>query len=508
MRRPSARRLTALARGRPAPCPRACGSDDDRPGGRRRLDLVIYSGRNEKLVGPILEKLEKAVGTKVEVRYGDSAELAAQLLEEGDRTKADVFFSQDARRARRAGQGGPARRRCRRPMLDKVARGATAATTATGSASSGRVPGDRLQPGPGRRGRGAGQRLRRSPSREWKGKVGFAPTNASFQAFVTGMRVLEGDDATRDVARGHEGQRAKTYDNNIAILDAVEAGEVSPRPDQPLLLVRAGRRGGRRTRSPARLKFLPGGDPGALVNVAGVGVLQGRRPGRDAPSRLVDYLLGRGGARPTSPTRPRSTRWSRACRPRRGLPPLDSLQSPDDRPVRAGLAGGDPGDAPGRRAGLSRGPTMTGARPLQPSATVRRRTRAAPAARPRPARRPPARCCSSRPGRRRGRPAAARVPGRPRLGARPRHGLGRRRRERTARCSCSQPRRSPAVVVAACLVLGVLAGLADRAHRAARARGLVGAGALPLAVPSYVAAFAWLSAVPGLGRLHRRRRWS
>ena len=58
--------------------------------------LVIYSGRNEELVGPIVETFEEESGIDVEVRYGDTAELAATILEEGENSPADVFFAQDA----------------------------------------------------------------------------------------------------------------------------------------------------------------------------------------------------------------------------------------------------------------------------------------------------------------------------------------------------------------------------------------------------------------------------
>src|SRR5829696_4212237 len=84
--------LLALVLLVPATGVAACGSDSSSTDDAK---LTIYSGRNEALIGPLLDRFAEKTGTELEVRYGDTAELAATLREEGDRTPADVFFAQD-----------------------------------------------------------------------------------------------------------------------------------------------------------------------------------------------------------------------------------------------------------------------------------------------------------------------------------------------------------------------------------------------------------------------------
>src|ERR671921_2889582 len=69
-----------------------CGGDDEAGGDGT---LPVYSGREEELVEPLFERFETESGVEVEVRYADSAELAATIAEEGDNSPADVFFAQD-----------------------------------------------------------------------------------------------------------------------------------------------------------------------------------------------------------------------------------------------------------------------------------------------------------------------------------------------------------------------------------------------------------------------------
>ncbi|MBD0842237.1 iron ABC transporter substrate-binding protein [Streptomyces sp. TRM68416] len=330
MRRPSVRRITALvAAGLLLPALAACGSgsdSDDTAGGAADGDstLVIYSGRNEKLVKPLLEDLEKAVGAKVEVRYGDSAELAAQILEEGERTKAGLFFSQDAGALGALSKEGMLQK-LPSATLDKVD-GAYRGSDGDWVGLSGRVRVIAYNPD-----KVAEDKVPDSVfdvvEPEWKGKVGFAPTNASFQAFVTGMRVLKGDDATREWLKDLKDNGAKTYANNLATLDGVEAGEVS------LGLVnhyywyeRVAEKGEDKVNS--RLHFLPGDDPGALINVAGAGVL--KDSGQSATAqKAVDYLLSKDAQTYFADRTKEYPLAAGVTSTVEDLPPLDSLESPD-----------------------------------------------------------------------------------------------------------------------------------------------------------------------------------
>lgn len=279
MRRPLIRRLTAVCAAAALLATAAgCGNPEDDAG------LVIYSGRNENLVKPLLEDMEKAIGTTIAVRYGDSAEMAAQIQEEGDRTKAGLFFSQDAGALGALSTKGLLKK-LPQSSLDKVDpsfRGGAGDWVGT----SGRVRVLAYHPGQVRKVPDSVHDLTKP---EWKGKVGYVPTNASFQAFVTGMRVLEGDDATRTWLRGLKANEPKVYENNLKVLDGVGQGEVA------LGLVnhyywyeQVAEKG--EDKVGAKIHFLPGGDPGSLVNAAGVGILKGSDQ-TAAAQKAVDFLL-------------------------------------------------------------------------------------------------------------------------------------------------------------------------------------------------------------------------
>ena len=247
--------------------------------------LVVYSGRNQELVGPIIERFEEESGIDVEVRYGDTAELAATILEEGENSPADVFFAQDAGAlgavADRGllsplpeGALGRVDEQFRSPEGEWVGVSGRARVVAynTEALSEEDLPGS----------------IFGFTEPQWEGRIGWAPTNGSFQAFVTALRVIEGEDAARQWLEGIQANDPQVYENNIAILESVASGEVDIGFVNHYYLFRKLEEQGEGF--PARNYYLKNGDPGALVNVAGVGILR-TADNSEGARRFVEFLL-------------------------------------------------------------------------------------------------------------------------------------------------------------------------------------------------------------------------
>jgi iron(III) transport system substrate-binding protein len=260
--------------------PNATPGATDGPAGT----LTVYSGRSEELVGPLVEQFRQATGVRVEVRYGDTAELANLILTEGQNSPADVFFGQDAGALGALAREGlltelPSEQldrvdsRFRSPAGEWVGISGRARVVAynTDNVSEADLP----------------DSIFGFTDPEWSGRIGWAPTNGSFQSFVTALRVLEGDDRAREWLEGIEANNPKVYEGNNPALDAVIAGEVHVAFINHYYLMR------RLDEDPsvtAANYYLTGGDPGALVNVAGVAILS-TSDETDAARQFVEFLL-------------------------------------------------------------------------------------------------------------------------------------------------------------------------------------------------------------------------
>jgi iron(III) transport system substrate-binding protein len=264
----------------------ACGDDAAGGGGDA---LVVYSGRNQDLVGELLERYQRDTGRKLEIRYGDSADLAATLLEEGDNSPADVFLSQDAGALGAVQEEG---------LLAPLPRGVLDAVDARFRSDQGRWVGltgrarviayDKRELDE--------SDLPRSvfdvPKPEWKGRVGWAPTNPSFESFVTAMRKLEGEDRAREWLEAMVANDTKAYQNNIAVRDAIANGEIDIGLINHYYVAEAVAEHGEDY--PVGVFSPPDRDVGALINVSGAAILRSSERSADAV-RFIEYLLSRTG---------------------------------------------------------------------------------------------------------------------------------------------------------------------------------------------------------------------
>ena len=267
----------------------ACGGDDDPTGDNGSPStLTIYSGREEEIVAPLFKAFEEESGVKLQVRYGGSSELASQILEEGDNSPADVFFSQDAGTLGAvADQLAP----LSQTQLEKIP-AAFRAGDGKWIGTSGRVRVVAYNTNALKESDLPKEILGYADPR-FKGRLGIAPTNGSFQAFVTVMRLEYGADRTERFLTAVKDNDAKTYEKNSAILEAIASGEIDLGlvNHYYLALLKA-----EQPDAPVANHYLTPGDPGAFVNVAGVGIL-GSSDDADAASKFVDYLLSDEGQR-------------------------------------------------------------------------------------------------------------------------------------------------------------------------------------------------------------------
>lgn len=289
-----------------------CGGDEDA--------LTIYSGRTESLVAPLLDRFSEQTGIPIEVRYGDTPDLALLLAEEGDRTPADVFYSQSPGATAFLGGKGLLGR------LDRSERDLVAprfeASDGTWIGVSGRqrvlVYNEELVDE-----RDLPQSVFDLTAPRFRGRVALAPENGSFQDFISAMRELRGEDAARDWLRAMADNDARPYANNIAIVEAVGRGEVPMGLANHYYNHRALEED---PGLPSRNHQFADGDLGGLVIPSTISITAASERREDA-ERLVAFLLDEGAQKyfadetfeyPLAP----------GVAPAEGVPPLSSLRPP------------------------------------------------------------------------------------------------------------------------------------------------------------------------------------
>ena len=281
--------------------------------------LVVYSGRSESLVAPIIQQFKEVTGIDVQVKYGSTSEMAATLQEEGRRSPADVFWAQD-----------PGALGALSEMFKPLPSDVTLAVPEWARSSNGKWVGvsgrarvivyntdlseDELP-----------KSVQELTDPKWKGRIGWPPTNASFRVMVTAMRHLWGEDETRAWLEGMLANDVKVFPKNTPIVDAAGKGEVDVGLVNHYYLHRFLAEHG--DDFGARNLFLNDGGPGSLVMVAGAGILS-TGPNPNNAEVFVRFLLSRV-AQQYFAASTYEYPLIEGVKTHRLLPPIESLNGPD-----------------------------------------------------------------------------------------------------------------------------------------------------------------------------------
>lgn len=256
----------------------ACGGDDGN-------SITVYSGRSDGLIQPIIDRFEEESGINVQVKYGDSADLALLINEEADanRAEADIYLSQSP-----GSIGFVDENLAQIPesTLDLVDVG-TRDDDGRWVGLSGRqrvvvYNTDAVEPADL-----PDSIFELVIDERWRGQIGVAGGNGSFQDFVTAMRFTQGEEVTTQWLSDLDALDPVAYANNNAIVTAVGRGEVdiglvnhyynfrqlAENPDQPS----------------ANHVFAPG-DPGSTLIVTGAAIVAGSDKA-DLANQFLEFML-------------------------------------------------------------------------------------------------------------------------------------------------------------------------------------------------------------------------
>ncbi len=245
-------------------------------------ELTIYSGRSEEFIAPFLAQWEQESGITLNVRYGDSAELAAQILEEGKNSPADLFLSQDA-----GSLGAVASAELFTQLPDSVApeidpsfiAGNRSWVGVTGRARVFAYNPDAVTVLP--------QSITDLTKDLYRGKIGIAPSNASFQAFVTALINEKGEAFAEQWLSEIKANEPMIFLKNSAIVEAIDKGEIDLGLVNHYYVWEVASALGREIQ--VKNGYFKAGDIGNLINVSGAGILSTSKK-QDAAQDLINFL--------------------------------------------------------------------------------------------------------------------------------------------------------------------------------------------------------------------------
>lgn len=294
-----------------------------------KVELTLYNGQHKEVGDELAKAFEAKTGIHVKVRKGSSNQLASQVVEEGDRSPADVIYTEESPPLNKLGEQG---------LLAKID------DATLNVLPKDYVAGNGTWMGVTARVRVVAYNPKLIDEKDlpktvldfaqpqWQGKVGFVPTSGAFQEQAVAIIKLHGMDAAEEWLTGLRAF-GKVYSNNMVALKAVENGEVASVLVNNYYWFALQREKGQLD---SKLHYFTGGDVGGLVTVSSAAALKSSKHPKEA-QQLLAYMASEEGQRVITQT---SAEYPlhKGMASDRGLKPFSELEPPKITPADLGNA--------------------------------------------------------------------------------------------------------------------------------------------------------------------------
>lgn len=251
--------------------------------------LTVYNAQHESLTKEWIEGFTKATGIKVEYRQGSDTEMANQLVSEGDKSPADVFLTENSPSmtlVENAGLFAP----ISADIIAQVPEGYRPSTNAwTGIAARSTVfvyNTDKLSEAD------LPASIMDLAKPEWKGRWAASPSGADYQAIVSAILQLKGEDETLAWLKAMK-ENSTAIKGNSAVMKAVNAGEFDGGVIYHYYYFGDQAKGGQNS-AKIGMHYFGNSDPGAFVSISGGGVLKSSK-NADAAQKFLAHVTGKAG---------------------------------------------------------------------------------------------------------------------------------------------------------------------------------------------------------------------
>ncbi|MCM8533900.1 MAG: iron ABC transporter substrate-binding protein [Lentisphaeraceae bacterium] len=250
-------------------------------------ELLVYSGRKEVYAKPLFELFEKKTGIKIVVKPGKTTALANTLITEKENSPADIFFAQDSSNLGALSAAGVIAElpeaitnkvdsRFRSPKNEWVGTSGRARVLVY---NKDMVKAEDLP-----------KTMQDLTDPKWKGKLGWAPKNGSFQSHLTAMIQVDGAEKTTAWLKAMKANGIADYPKNSPIVKAVAEGKIAAGLVNHYYLYKI--RKDMKEAEKAENHFFADGDVGMFVNISGVAVVKASKK-QAAAQKFVDFLLSK-----------------------------------------------------------------------------------------------------------------------------------------------------------------------------------------------------------------------